>query len=206
MRIFFCLILLVLCGCSTPKIVVDNGSGIGIESGGKRLTNTAKPIMTDRVLLDRVSVERTLYKTRDEAHWVYVSASVKPQFFFQNDVKDSLRIVFNARKVRKIEREDNLGFYALVFKEGGTLFVLAENRNKRGIRMIYGLDRRQMSRLLVDMGFSSEAASVDAMSEIISLSETSAAFLDRWTPKMFILDGLIKKQGVRPANRFPRAF
>jgi hypothetical protein len=56
------------------------------------------------------------------------------------------------------------------------------------------------------LGFSSEAASVDAMSEIISLSETSAAFLDRWTPKMFILDGLIKKQGVRPANRFPRAF
>jgi hypothetical protein len=206
MRIFSYFIILVLCGCSTPKIVVEDGSGIGIESEGKRLTKTAKRIMTDRVLLDRVSVERTLYTTRDEANWVYVSASVKPQFFFQYDVKDSLLIVFNARNVRQIERAGNLGFYALVFKEGGTLLVIAENRNKRGIRMIYGLGRHQMSRLLVDMGFSSEAASVDAMSEIISLSATSDAFLDRWTPKMFILDGLIKKQGVRPANRFPRAF
>jgi hypothetical protein len=60
MRLFFCLILFVLCGCSTPKIIVGNGSRIGIESEGKRLTNTAKPINTDRVLLHR-SASNVLY-------------------------------------------------------------------------------------------------------------------------------------------------
>lgn len=186
------LIMTMFLGCSTPSLYVEDRDTIGIEMDGKRIGTAVKEVKKDRVALDGVWVERTQYETREGDQIVYEAARTQAPYAFQYEVERSLRIIFEAKSVTRLKRIGNLGFYYIQLRDGSGLFAIAQNLNKKGIDMLYGLSRAQMTQAVADLG---EKAVIEQEAQPLPEHE---AIISRWNPKMTILDGLLEVQGGRP--------
>lgn len=194
----FFAIFLFFSGCASPHLSVNDGDDIGIMSDRKSVSVAMEKSSADILSLDGVSVNRSLYVSETSRTLVYERARTMPPYAFSYDVAISLGIIFESSNVRQIARVGNLGFYALQFRDGGQLlYVVAENENKKGIAMLYGLAKAQVGDILSTLG-ARPSAGFDAMEEGLALPHTPAAFMSRWNPKMIILDGLLRRTGGGP--------
>ena len=198
MRQIFFGFFLFLGGCASPHLFEKEDGGIGIAYAKKSMTVAMEKTDADNVSLDGLLIRRTLYAADDSRALVYEDARTLPPYSFQYDVVQSLGIVFETSGVKQIARVGNLGFYALTFKDGGRpLYTMVENRNKKGLVMLYGLTRKQMAETMSAVG-AKRSSAFETMGEGRLLPRTAAAFMSRWNPKMTILDGLLQRTGGSP--------
>ena len=201
MQWLFLSLILLFSGCSSPQLRVKNDKSIGVVFSHGSTTFAAKKELSDSIVLDGVFIERSLYVVDTSQVLVYEHAKTLPPYAFQYDVLISLRIIFERTSVEQLGRIGNLGFYAIAFKDGGPLYAIAENENKRGIGIIYGLNKEQIEMMMAELG-KQTPHTLAAMGGGIVLPRSSAAFLSRWSPKMIIADGLLRRTGGSPYIRF----
>lgn len=199
MRRFAVLIMVLLfAGCSSPSLFEKNGDLIGLQLKGETVSVEAEKIKEDRISLNNLSIKRTLYSLENGSHVVFELAVTQPPYQFSYDVKQSLRYIFDANKVVQIDRVGNLGFYAIELGADRQVLAIAQNMNKKGIKMVYGLSKHQLkSALKKTEGESS--VDIDALRGVQALGADESAFLTKWLPKLIILDGLIYRPGGKPA-------
>lgn len=197
MRWITMVLLVLLAGCSSPSLVEKDGSLLGIAVDGGTVTVNAKKIKEDRIGLDNLSVKRSLFMLDNGGYIVYELAMTQPPYAYSYDVKQSLRLIFKADKVTQLERTGNLGFYEMAFSDGKVLLAIAENMNKKGIKMVYGLTKSQMSAAIKKVGGTS-SVDIASIAGVSMLPGTEEAFLSRWVPNLIILDGLIYRMGGKP--------
>ena len=190
-------LMLFISGCASPHLRVEADNEIGIVSGHGPMMFTVKKELSDSVMLDGVLVKRSLYVTEASQVLVYEHARTLPPYAFQYDLVRSLRIIFESSSVQQLTRVGNLGLYAVALKDGMRLYAIAENENKNGIGIVYGLSRGQIEKIATDLG-SATPHGIAATGEGIALPRSPAAFLSRWSPKMIILDGLLRRTGGAP--------
>lgn len=189
------IVLMLLAGCSSPNIYVEDGSVIGIEIDGKEISTDVEALKSDRVSLDGVWVKRTVYETSKQEILVYEVARTQSPYMFQYEVVRSLQIIFDAKNVERVDRIGNLGFYVVVPKAGERFFAVAQNINKQGIDMVYGLSEVQMNTLMANLGGKKR------MTQHVVALTPEHAIRSLWNPKMTIMDGLLEVQGGRPHIR-----
>ena len=200
MQRVFWVVLLLLGGCSSPQLQVGRTGDIALTERAATLFSVrAERKLSDRVNLEGLAVERTLYASGANA-LVLERVTLLPPYRFAYSLERSLKIVFDAWRVERLERVGNLGFYTVQLrKEGGKLLCVAENMNKRGIRMLYGLTREQTRQMVSAVG--GDAAVLDSVGKAITLRLDKGVFLTKWNPKMILLDGLLKRAGGRAKAR-----
>jgi len=192
MRWFFIVLMLLVAGCSSPSLIEKHDDLLGISVEGETVSVQAKKIKEDRINLSKLTVRRTLYALENGERVVFELAVTQPPNMFSYSVKESLRYIFKAQKVRQIDRVGNLGFYAITLSSDKSLLAIAENMNKKGIKMVYGLTIKQLDAAISKSG---GKASVDSESlhSIETLSGDDNVFQSVWQPKLIIMDGLIKQ-------------
>ncbi len=195
----FIITLLIMTGCSSPSLYVDDRHTIGIVADQKSIGVEAKPLLQDRVTLDRIYVTRTLYGLEDKGQSiVHEDIRLQAPNQFQYDMPRTLGILFDTSKYRMIDRVGNLSFFILTLKDGRTVPVIAQNINKQGMKLVYGLNAKQLKAALKHAGSN---AAVPAGLNGVTLPADKTAFLINWNPKMTMLDGLIRRPGGRPMGR-----
>lgn len=198
-QIVFIITLLIMTGCSSPSLYVDDHHTIGIVADQKSISVEARPLLQDRVTLDRIYVTRTLYSLEGKAQAVvYEAVRLQAPNQFQYDMPHTLGILFDTLKYRMITRVGNLSFFTLTLKDGRTVLAIAQNINKQGMKLVYGLSAKQLNAALKHAGSN---AAVPADLKAAELPADKQAFLINWNPKMTMLDGLIRRPGGRPMGR-----
>jgi len=190
------IVWIFLAGCSSASLYATQNGTIAIEIDGKKIASAVEKKCEDNIVLDGLLVERVEYVTGNGDPIVYEYARTQAPYKFHYEVWQSLRIIFDAQSVTRLARTGNLGFYTVRLQEGSIVFVIAQNMNKRGIKMVYGLSREQMTAIASEAGESFSIAEVSR-----PLSREGKAFLSRWNPKMTILDALLETEGGRPFIR-----
>lgn len=195
----FIITLLIMTGCSSPSLYVDDQHTIGIVADQKSIGVEARPLLQDRVTLDRIYVTRTLYGLEDRGQpVVYEDIRLQAPNQFQYDMPRTLGILFDTLKYRMIDRVGNLSFFILTLKDGRTVLAIVQNINKQGMRLMYGLNAKQLNAALKHAGSN---AAVPAGLNGVTLPADKTAFLINWNPKMTMLDGLIRRPGGRPMGQ-----
>lgn len=201
MRWFSVVFMTVLfVGCSSPSLVENDGDLLGIQFDGGTVSVEAAKIKEDRISLDNLSIRRTVYVLANGSHVVFELAVTQPPYQFSYDVKQSLRYIFDAQKVVQINRVGNLGFYMIALDADKRVLAIAENINKRGIKMVYGLSKEQIKHALVKVG-GNASIDIEALRGVRSLEGDNSAFLTKWLPKLIILDGLLYRPGGKRVVR-----
>jgi len=199
MRWIITLSLLLFSGCSSPAVLKKNDASIGIEYGKQHIEFRAKSIKHDTIAMNGLSVNRTLYAFDADRFVVFESAMAEQPYTFNYDVVRSLDLIFAAKKVIQLDRVGNLGFYVITLRDGSNLLSIAENLNKRGIEMIYGLSKAQMDAAIQSVGGQSKIP-LDSLERVVMLSGTDSAFKSRWQPRLIILDMLLQRVVGKPAG------
>jgi hypothetical protein len=183
-------------GCSSPSLFVSHQNDIGIVADKNSISVRAKPLLQDTVTLDRIYITRTLYGLKEHPqHIVYEEVRLQVPNQFKYDMPRTLGILFETPKYRMIERVGNLSFFSITLKDGRTILLIAQNINKQALKLIYGLDARQMNAALEHVNSKTR---IDAQTAYTLLPADTSAFLIRWNAKMTMLDGLLKRMGGRP--------
>ncbi len=195
-------VLLMFGGCSSPAFNLSNKEKIVIEIPKQdRILINAPMLLSEHMTLENILITRSLHAYRNDKKGIVVEhIRVQAPYAFQYDMKRTLDIVFEAKRVEQIDRIGNFGFYAIHLKDGSVLMCIAENINKKAAVMVYGFDKKTMNRLIEKSGGTSMHR-IDRYSRIASLEPDASAFLSRWNAKMTIFDGLLKRMGYRALRR-----
>ncbi|MHC3994529.1 hypothetical protein ACXWTF_06835 [Thiomicrolovo sp. ZZH C-3] len=199
-QLFLSIMTTIIAGCSSPSIIEKSDGLLGLEIGQDRLVVTTEKVTEDRIGMQNLTIRRTLYAVQGGRHVVYELAVTQPPYRYHYDLKRSLDLIFEARKVVQIDRIGNLGFFAIALNEDAVLLAIAQNMHKRGIKMIYGLSATQMAQALEQSG-SIRREALEAFEDVITLPGGRSAFKSRWVPKLLILDGLITRPAVHPVPK-----
>jgi hypothetical protein len=189
----FLVFMVALTGCSTPQILQDS-SQLGVKTDTKTLYVSAEKIVSDRIVLSRLVIERILYKVGTD-HIVYEEAYVQPPYRFHHSTTDTLYIVFNAKSIKTLDYVGNLWFYRIGLRSGGFLYVAAQNKNSTGLVMVYGLRAEQMQKLIKEVGGKTDAPFGADADAAVRLPASRSAFLSGWNAKMIISDNLLERIG-----------
>jgi len=196
---FFLLAIVLMGGCSSPQIVNKNDK-IGVRFDGGELVMPARKIATDSVVLDGIIIDRALYKAQEE-NIVYEEARVQPPYLLNYATTQTLHIVFDTLQIEQLEQVGNLWFYKVRMRNGSAFYLVAQNRNSRGLVLLYGLSSEQMEAIIAECGGKKIALSKENDKTSMALPASEQAFMSRWNPKMIILDGLLKRLDGKPIVR-----
>lgn len=185
--------LLGLAGCGAPQIVQKHDR-LGVKTDTKTLYVSAEKIVSDRIVLSQVVIDRTLYKIGTD-YIAYEVANVQPPYRFHNGISNTLSTVFNAKNIKKLDYVGNLWFFRIGLRSGGYLYVAAQNKNRTGIVMVYGLNAEQMKKLIADVGGKAVDFGEKDSEAAIKLPASESAFLSGWNAKMIISGSLLERLG-----------
>lgn len=196
---WFLPILLVLAGCSQPRLFMQSDGEMGIKLNEKMLSVSSNSVLQERVLLSSITIDRGIYALEND-HFIAVEfANVQRPYIFRNDARRTLEIVFNAKSTRQLDRVGNLGFYAIVLSDGETLLAVAENLNKLALKLVYGLSKAQMQAVMKHVN-AQNTKDFNAIEEVLALDGTKASLLTQWNEKMIIFAELLERRGGKPKN------
>lgn len=187
---------LLFLACASPQITTAP-SKLGIVIDDKQLDVSATLQDEETLVFDKARIKRSRYRLDTDQVVVLEEVRTASLYQFQYDARRSLDIIFGAKAVKQLDRVGNMDFYAITSRdEAGVLYAVAQNLNKKGIRILYGLDPEQMRDAMRHVG--SEAyTSADEWGEAVTLPETKTAYKSHWSPKSFIIDGLLIRVGGR---------
>lgn len=187
-------LVVVLGGCSSPRLFEKTNNEIGIKYEKGSIVIASEKVDADFVNLSDLLIDRTLYRENGGQLLAYEYARCIPPYTFRYSMKTSLRIIFGSVKVMELGRKGNMGLYAVIFKNGGCLYTIAVNENKKALSMAYGIRKEQIGNVALKLGISM-APAFEKMGEGVTLTLSSEVFLSRWSPKMVIMDGLLQSTG-----------
>lgn len=193
------ILLYLLSGCSTPALFVQNEQKIGIIADQKHISVDAKSIISENITMDRLRIHRTLYEVDNVAQRiVYEDVKAQSPYQFQYDIPKTIGILFETNNYTMIDRIGNLSFFIIKIKNKKELLLIAQNLNKKGLRIVYGLNTKQLQSAFEHVK-SKKSATIN--NPVFMLPDDKSAFLIRWNAKMTLIDGLLRHQSMK-AMRF----
>jgi uncharacterized protein YcfL len=186
-----------LTGCSSPTLSVQDNQKIAIEIDQKQISVDAKELKSENLMMSRLKIKRTLYALDNKRQYiVYEEIQVTTPYQFQYDMPRTISILFETNNYSMVDRVGNLSFFVIKMKNEKDLLLIAQNLNKKGIRLIYGLNKEQFRQAMKHVGVKKDIA----LGQPLLLQSNEKAFLVRWSPKMVITDGLLKRISIKILN------
>jgi len=187
-------IALLLNNCSSPSLFVHNEKTIGITANQKEISVTATALLKEQITLDRLYINRVLYALDDRnQNLVYEDVKTATSYKFQYDIPRTIGILFNTLSYDMIKRVGNLSFFRIK-QEDKTLFLIAQNLNKKRIHLLYGLTQQQLQTVMRHVGLKTN---IKRPMKTVILPKNKKAFLIHWNAKMIILDGLLQHMSMK---------
>jgi hypothetical protein len=187
-------LLIISSGCATSTLRLVDNDRLHLQYDGTHLVMSGKVAAQQQINLGSVYVRQNVFELSDGGIVVFEYARVRPGYRYNYALKRSIDIIFNAATVHEVDTFFNIGFFRVTLRNGCRVNIIAENGNKKYIRMVYGFGDDAFDALMQQLRKGKERErSLSGPAGMISKPEK--AIRTRWNPKMLLLDSLVVKTG-----------
>jgi hypothetical protein len=198
--LLFVALLIFNSGCTTSTLSLVNNKRLHLQYDDFHLKAHGNVVAHHQINLGVVYVRQDVFELSEGGMVVFEHAKVQPGYRYNYALKHSIDIIFNAATVTAVETFSNIGFFRVTLRNGNTLNIIAENGNKKYIRLVYGLGDEAFDALIKQFG-KGEERDLQFPSPAGTFTEPEKAIQTLWSPKMILLDSLVAKTGGHGMGR-----
>jgi hypothetical protein len=147
-----------------------------------------KALYTDRVNLNTIFIEQSVFKSSENETLVYEYARLGTGYTFKYNYRYTLSHIFNAKKVQSIKNKEGLGFYTIELKDNSYIYALVKTGTKRSLTMLYGFSEDNFNALLNGAELSKQESTLKSTKELIK---------SQWNINQVIMGTLLEKKRRR---------
>ena len=200
MRLFTSILTTVLLitttGCSNSTLGLHKDNQLVITNEATSIEVTSKVIVSKQINLRPLYIDQHILSVDEDECIVYEDIQTAAGYRFSYAYKRSIDLIFNAYRVDALKTYGNLTLYRVVLRDDdkSVLNLLALTASKKSLKLVYGFS---------DVGAQHIQDALEHNSTVVKYVLTSTAqphegcIKTQWTPKLFILDNLVGKEGGR---------
>lgn len=170
---------------TTNKLSITMKDRVIVEGEGD-------PLFKHIINLVNLRVEQSVFELKDGSILTYEYARAATSYQFTHSMIRTVTIVFPSYNARLVNIKDNLHFFELKAKDKSEIeYLILENMNKKGVRMLYGLD----TKLFYSIYYGGLTKyNEPAINEIVKAVNVTEQYIkSKWNHKNIILDLIISK-------------
>ena len=181
-------VLLLLGGCNMSDLSYQKGH-LTIQVNDKHLQISGRPSYRQTNSFGNLYLTQEMLRLKNGSQVAYERASTDPLYEFNLTPVQTIKAVFDARRVNVIYFKSSFYLAQLILWDGSVLNLVMEQFDDQRLTFVYGMPTSQMRKLLMDL----DAPDIlSPMAErVITLPKNSHTFLSRWSVQLVQLTPLI---------------
>lgn len=182
--------------CSTSNIQYDDKNSLTITTDSQIIVKSrVKKVYENRVNLSNINIYQDVLILDNSTILIYENIRISSGYKFSYGINRIIGIVFSDYTYDLLSSKGNLQFYKLSNNKE-TLYLIAQNLNKKGLKILYSLDKSMFKK--VQQTLVNSTTLIETQSKAKSFSSDSNAsqcIKSNWSIKNIILDNIIQKVG-----------
>jgi hypothetical protein len=170
-------VVLSACSLSTTDLSYRN-SMLVLQLDQDRLILPARQVSKQVDNFSTLVVMHYLLALEGGGMAVFDKARTDERYEFQYPTAETIRIVFDAKAVRRIYFENSFYVFQVILADGSVLNVMAEQLEDQSLNMLYGMDNAVLGRLLDKLH---RGLSDSLYTPVRTVSGKEGAIYSRWT-------------------------
>jgi len=186
--------LLFFTSCSNPhlsykndKLAINTKDQVIIE--GNNIS-----VYKNKINLSNINIYQYVLQLNNGAIVTYERISVSSGYVFSYGVNRVIGNVFNKYDYESVGVQGNIHFFKLVNKKE-TLYLVVENMNKKGLKMIYGINENIFNEILDALKNEKSIRIENYTNRKNSIEDYTQYIKSNWNMKNLIIDNIITKIG-----------
>ena len=180
--------LLLLGGCKMSDLSYQKGH-LTLQVDDKHLHIDGRPTYRQTNSFGNLYLTQEMLKLKNGNQLAYERATTDPLYEFNLTPLQTIKVIFNARRVNVIYYKSSFHLVQLILWDGSALNVAMEQFDDQRLTFVYGMPTSQMRKLLRELD--PHAAQVPMAERVITLAKNSHSFLSHWSVQMVQLTPLI---------------
>ena len=187
--------LLFFTSCNAPHLSYDdNKLAITIQDQVITEANSAS-IYKNKINLPNINIYQYVLKLNNGSIITYEAISVGPGYVFSYGVNKIVGNVFKKYNYESVGMQSNIHFFKL-FNKKETLYLVVENINKRGLKMIYGINENIFNKIIDTLKKNKTIKIEDNTNTKNEVAVDHTQYIkSNWNMKNLIIDNIITKIG-----------
>ena len=155
-------------------------------------------IYESRVNLSHINIYQYVYKTTNNEIFTYEDIYVSSGYKFNKSMKTIMHNVFKSYNYNLVYLKANVFFFILNSKiKNKKLYVLLENKNKKSLAIMYGLDKSSFRELINILQDKQNLDTINPSGNTKDTYKDKNMYIEsEWNYNNIILDNLISKLGI----------
>jgi hypothetical protein len=180
--------LLLLGGCKISDLSYQKGL-LSIQVDDKHLRIDGRPSYRHTDNFGNLYLEQEMLRLKNGDQVAYERATTDPLYEFNLIPIQTIKVVFNARKVNVIYFKSSFYLAQLILWNGSVLNLAMEQFDDQRLTFIYGMPTSQMRKLLRELD--PQATQKPMIERVVTVPRNSHHFLSQWSVQMVQLTPLI---------------
>jgi len=159
------------------------------------IKETSVPVYNNQINLSNINIYQNVVQSNNGSIITYESISVSSGYVFSYGVKRIVGNIFNKYNYESVAMQGNIHFFKLANKKE-TLYLVVENMNKRGLKMIYGMNENIFNKIIDAVKNAKTIKIENHTNTKKDVTVDYALYIkSNWNIKNLIIDNIITKMG-----------
>ncbi len=179
----------LLGGCATSSLNIGADDTLALTYGKEKLS--ARGLTLDRKSdsYPELELHQRIIELDDNSLIVYEEVETDEKYQFQHATQNSIKMIFDAKKLTLLYQRNNLYFVQLELKDGTYLNVIAQQSDMQSFTQLYGFSNMQMKKIIKTI--SKEDKKITFNDNVVIFEHFEGSYISKWSTKLIAIDGLM---------------
>jgi hypothetical protein len=185
--LFTIVIIFLINGCATSNLSYSNKKlNLSINERSLQLDGVQLEEKHDN--FSTLFLTQSLLRLEDGSIVVYEDARIDMQYRFDPSTPRSIKIIFDAKAVKKIYYSTSIYAFQVILKNNRVLNVLARQVYERDLKIVYGMSTEKLNSMLTKLDKNAQPAIIN---NVINLSHEPTPFISQWNIRKVHFEPLV---------------
>lgn len=200
------LLLISFSSCTSPTIKYNNKHKLEIVLDNKTIIEGLGTLSYEnRVNLININIYQRVLNLDNDTIITYENVDISTGYRLTYGINRTVGIIFPEFNYALIATHGNLHFFKL-FNSNGSLYLIVENMNKKGLRLVYGMPKTTFEAIQIAINKNRSVViptiSGSKPKNSITKKIASSYVKSGWSNKNIILDTMITKIGHKKPIKY----
>ncbi len=179
----------LLGGCATSSLNIGADDTLALTYGKEKLSVRGLTLDRKSDSYPELELYQRIIELDDNSLIVYEEVETDEKYQFQHATQNSIKMIFDAKKLTLLYQKNNLCFVQLELKNATFLNIIAQQSDMQSFTQLYGFSNMQMKKIIKTI--SKEDKKITFNDNVVIFEHFEGSYISKWSTKLIAIDGLM---------------